>query len=92
MYIYKAWNIEPIHVVNEKFSTLEEVRQFADANKDKHTNVKIDILEADGKIENEEEKDMDSAYDEEAELDRMGLNDEETAEGFDWTFEDKGGE
>lgn len=94
MYIYKAKNPETFQIINEKFSTLEEAQQFANANKDNYVDAKIESLFSgvDGLvIENDPDEDIDMDYDEEAELGRMGLNDPEIEEGFDWTFEDKSG-
>lgn len=96
MYIYKARNPETFQIINEKFSTLEEAQQFANANKDKYSDAKIESLfggPVDGLIvENDQDEDVNIEYDEEAELERMGLNDPEIEEGFDWTFEDRSGD
>lgn len=46
------------------------------------------IDEVGGQIESEEPEDFDPYYDEEAELDAMGLSDPETEKGYDWNPED----
>lgn len=87
MYKFQGRDNETQQTVTKSFATREEAEMFGQENSSIYSEPKITPFFGDinGVIENEEQDD----YNEEEELQRMGLADEETEEGFDWTMEDK---
>jgi hypothetical protein len=92
MFNYKAKNIETGQSLTRAFVTAEAATEFAEKNKREYPFFEIEPTFVDGIIHNGEEEDDEDEFDENGELKMMGLDDEETSEGYDWTLEDKSGD
>jgi len=84
MYIYQAIDALTGAKITHKFNTEEEANAFAAKNSQEHYSHEIFTEMETGNEEDEIEDELDWEQEEKAILSDMGLDDEETNQGFDY--------